>query len=220
MNYLYDFPKNAAYGKVLPKNKIYKYSSPSYRIKDQFSREIDKFIWSYKLSPDTINLPAKGDVEEIQIFTVIPKSGEFDINLLSIIDKAVPSPIIFVINYDDRTCYAAAHKRQSEADKNKWVIGRYFKTDWISNDADEKSLPVVLDLEKLYYALLNSIIAVNVRKNESITDYVSRAEMLNLKQHEAEMLETRMNREKQFNRKVEMNSELKRIKDEIITLKE
>lgn len=57
MNLSYDFPKKAAYGKVIPKNKIYAYTNPRTRIKELFVRDVDKIIWSYKLSPQTLNLP-------------------------------------------------------------------------------------------------------------------------------------------------------------------
>jgi hypothetical protein len=219
MNYLYIFPKNAAYGKVLPKNKIYEHAVPSNRIKKLFIREIEKIVWSYKLSPETVNLPAKGNVQEIQIFTVIPKSRQIDYDILSVIDKSVPSPIIFVLNYENKSRYVAAYKRQNEADKNKLVISRYFETDWISDDVKKTPIPVVLDIEALYYTLLNSIISITARQNETINDYVTRAELIYLNEREAAMIESRLEKEKQFNRKVEINTELKKIKDELKKLK-
>lgn len=63
MGGVYEFPGKAYYGKNMPKNKIYAYSSPSASVKDLFVREVDRITWSYKLSPKTINLPASGFVE-------------------------------------------------------------------------------------------------------------------------------------------------------------
>ncbi|MFC1509800.1 DUF4391 domain-containing protein [Candidatus Omnitrophota bacterium] len=60
---------------MLPKNKIFEHASPTSAVKKLFVREVEKIIWSYKLSPETINLPAKVGILEIQIFTIILKTG-------------------------------------------------------------------------------------------------------------------------------------------------
>ena len=62
MNVIYDFPKKTTYGKMMPKSKIYAFANPGTRVKELFAREVDKIIWSYKLSPQTLNLSAKGFV--------------------------------------------------------------------------------------------------------------------------------------------------------------
>ena len=61
-----------------------------------------KIIWSYKLSPETLNLPAKGGVDEIQIFTLILKNENLKNDVLAAIDKAIPSPIIFILRLESR----------------------------------------------------------------------------------------------------------------------
>ena len=75
MNVIYDFPKKTAYGKMMPKSKIYQYASPGIRVKELFVREVDKIIWSYKLSPQTLNLSASGFVKEIQVITIYLKNA-------------------------------------------------------------------------------------------------------------------------------------------------
>ena len=215
MNFQYKFPENAYFGKVLPKSKIYEHASPSSAVKNLFVREVEKITWSYKLSPETINLPAKGDVQEIQVFTIELKTGSLKHEVLQAIDKAISSPILYILKYENQVRYVAAYKRQSEADKSRWVVSSYFETDWMSADVKSVSIPVVLDLPTLYYYILKSIISLTARQNETINELVSRSESLSIMEREAAKVEVRLEREKQFNRKVEINAELRNIKNNI-----
>ena len=215
MSVLYKFPENAYFGRVLSKSKIYEHAAPSSSVKKMFVGDVEKIIWSYKLSPETINLPAKGDTKEIQVFTIELKKGIMKYEVLQAIDKAIPSPIIYTLSYENKLQYAAAFKRQSESDKNKWVVSNYFETDWISADTGRVSLPVVLDLKALYHSLLKGIIPLPIRQNETTGELVLRAENLRIMEREAVKVEARLEREKQFNRRVEINAELRKLKKDI-----
>lgn len=215
MSFLYDFPQKATFGRMLPKNKIYEHASPTTAIKKLFVQEVEKIIWSYKLSPETINLPAAGNVQEIQIFTIVLKHKTLKHEILSTIDKSIQSQILFVLSHENQFRYVAAYKRPNEADKSKWVVSQYFETKWIPDTTEKIVLPVALNLSSLYFSILKSILQLSVRPGETLDEFVYRAERLKIKKREAGKLEVRMNKEKQFNRKVEMNSELKNINNEI-----
>ena len=49
---LFDYPKKAAFGRVLPKNKIYEHGSPSAAVKQLFVRQVEQIVWQYKLAPE------------------------------------------------------------------------------------------------------------------------------------------------------------------------
>jgi hypothetical protein len=219
LNFPYKFPDNAYFGKLVSKNKIYEHSSTSSALKKLFIRDVEKITWSYKLSPETINLPAKDDVQEIQVFTIELKTGSLKYEVLQAIDRSIPSPILYILKYDNQVRYVAAYKRQSEADKSKWVVSSYFETDWMSASIKSVSIPVVLDLKTLYYSLLKGIIPLSSRQNETISELVSRAENLGILEREAAKVEARLESEKQFNRKVEINAELRKLKKDIKKIK-
>lgn len=219
MNGLYRFPEQAYFGRVLPKTRIYNHASPPTRIKDLFVREVEKINWTYKLSPETVNLPATDSVREIQVLAIALKTGELKHDVLATIDKAIPSPILFVLSYNGKNRYAAAYKRPNEADKIKWVISSYFETEWMADDSDNQPLPVVLNLEALYQAFLKPLIPFTAKKNETLAALVERAEKLIVKEREAARLEGRIKKEKQFNRRVDLNRSLNILKQEIQELK-
>ena len=218
MNYGYDFPKKAAYGKIIPKNKIYAYANPKTRIKELFVREVDKIVWSYKLSPQTLNLPESGFIKEIQVITIDLKSKDLNVDVLRAIDKAIPSPIIFIVRFNNKIRYTAAYKRQNEADKSKWVISEYFQSPWMKENKERQSLPVALNLRILYETLVKNLISIMPLSNESMEEFVVRIEQIGVKQREAEKLQVKMRKEKQFNRKVEINAQLRDIRKEIEVL--
>ena len=219
MNCLYAFPRSAYFGKVLPKTKIYEHASVSSSLKKLFISEVGKIIWSYKLSPETINIPAKDGVQEIQVFTVELKKGTVKLDVINCIDRAIPSPIIFQLIYESSAKYVAAYKRPSEADKKKWVVSSYFETEWISKDSPKIDLPVALNLSGLHENILLSIINVPARKNEALEDLIHRYELIAMKERELAKLYSKLQKEKQFNRKVEINSSIRQLNDEIEELK-
>jgi len=215
MNFIYDFPKKAAYGKVIPKNKIYAYANPRTRIKELFVREVDKIVWSYKLSPQTLNLPESGFVKEIQIITIDLKSKDLDYDVLRTIDKAIPSPIIFVLRDNDKIRYTAAYKRQNEADKSKWVISEYFQSPWMKENKERQPLPVALNFRILYETLVKNLISITPFSDENLEEFIVRVEQIGVKQREAEKIQIKIKKEKQYNRQVELYIQLVNLKKEI-----
>ena len=215
---LFHYPKQAAFERVLPKSKIYEHSKPTSAVKELFVKQVDKIIWQYKLAPETINLPAKPNVPEIQVFTIALKTPELSEDVLRCIDQAIPLPIFYQLTFANRIKIKAAYKRPSDADAGKWVTESYFETDWLPSDASRAELPVVLDLAGLYEHLLRPLMSLPPRPGESLKVQVERLSLLRTKQNEYRKLETRLNNEKQFNRKVELNAQLRNLKKQLETL--
>ena len=86
---LYDWPRAAAYGRTIPKSKIYEKAGASTALKDLFVREVDQIIWSHKLAPETINLPATEKVPEIQVLCILARTQLLSEDALRAIDRAI-----------------------------------------------------------------------------------------------------------------------------------
>lgn len=215
---LFDYPKSAAFGKVLPKNKIYEHASPSSAVKNLFVRQVEQIVWQYKLAPETANLKSSRAVPEIQIFRITLKTGELKHDVLHCIDRAIPFPIVFELQYEGKIQTIAAFKRPSDADSSKWVMSDYFGSAWLPRETPRTPLPVALDLEILYAHLLTPLMPFPVRPGEGLKDRVERMEQIRSRQREFEKCETSLRKEKQFNRKVMINAELRTLKQKIKTL--
>ncbi len=212
------YPKQAEFNRVLPKSKIYEHGKPTRAVRDSFVAQINQIIWQYKLAPETINLPARPGVPEIEIFSLELKTPEVSEDVLRCIDKAIPLPIFYNLSFDGRIKTVAAYKRPSDADTNRWVVGDYFASSWLPAHGERSALPVALDMAGLYEQMLRRLMPQPARTGETLKDHVERLAQLRSKQNEYTKLEARLHKEKQFNRKVEMNTQLRSIKTDIETL--
>lgn len=222
------YPAQAAFGRVLPKNKIYEYSGASTRLKGLFVDQVEQIVWQYKLAPETINLPSRPAVPEIQIFSIQLKSTELHEDVLRCIDSAVQFPIIFELHQSPGDQAAikvvAAYKRPSlssgKEDLSRWVISDYFSTAWLPASSQRVGMPLALDMDSLYKALLHRLIPLPARPQESLADLIARVAEAQSKQREMEKIMARLAKERQFNRKVEINAELRKLKTDLAGLRD
>lgn len=216
---LVSYPKQAEFGRTLPKNKIYEHSGANTRLKDLFVEQVEQIVWRYKLAPETTNLPAKPGVPEIQVFAIQLKTPELHHDVLRCIDSAVQFPIIFELTdgsgADALTQVVAAYKRPSDADASRWVLSDYFATDWWPAATARVALPLSLDLAGLYEQLLHRLLPLPARTQEPLAALVTRIEKITTKRREVERAEAHLAKEKQFNRKVEINATLRQLKTEL-----
>lgn len=220
---LYAWPKQAAFGRVVPKSKIYEHAAVSAALKERFVLQVEQINWAYKLAPETVNLPATPAVTEIQVFCLSLKGASLDQEVLKAIDRAIPFPLIFELVQGGRIKLVAAYKRpaqnpKSAADSSPWVVGSYFETDWQPESSPRQPLPVALDLGVLYEKLMYHLSPLTPRPQEPLAELLERGEQVQAKQREIDRITSQLKREKQFNRKVELNAKLRRLKTEYTEL--
>jgi len=213
----FDYPNAAAFGRVVPKSRIYEHAGVGTALRDLFVSQVDQIIWKYKLAPETTNLAATKAVSEIQVFGISLRTDKLDEEVLRAIDRAIPFPLIFELSWSGKRKAVAAFKRPSDSDANKWVVSTYFLTDWVPDDAPRRPLPVVLNLGGLYDALLTALMPNVAAKEEhaveDIQTRVARMEAIRTKTREVERIKDRLAREKQFNKRVAINAELRAAKE-------
>lgn len=216
---LFDYPKGAAFGRVVPKNKIYDHAGAASALRDLFVGQVDQVVWKFKLAPETINLPATRSVGEIQVFEIGLRKPELDEAVLRAIDRAIPFPLIFELTRAGKRKVVAAFKRPSEADPTKWVVSEYFGTPWAADGASRTPLPLALNLGALYDALITALIPSTSAEDEDLQTRVARAEAIRSKSREVERIAVRLKRERQFNKRVAINADLRAAKQELAHLR-
>jgi hypothetical protein len=141
-------------------------------------------------------------------------------DVLRTMDRAIPSPIFFDLTFDGRVKSSAAYKRPGGSDASKPVVDVYFETDWQPAGIARPPLPVALDLAGLYEQMLRVLLPLPPRAGEAIDAQVERARLIRMRENECNRLEARVRQEMQFNRKVEINAELRRQRAELNQLLE
>jgi hypothetical protein len=215
----FDYPKAAAFGRVVPKSRIYEHAGASTALRDLFVTQVDQIVWKYKLAPETTNLAATKAVSEIQVFGISLRTGKLDEEVLRAIDRAIPFPLLFELTWSGKRKAVAAFKRPSDADPTKWVVSGYFATDWAPDDAARLPLPVALNLGGLYDALITALMPKSAAEaehaGEDIQARVARMEAIRAKTREVDRIKGRLAREKQFNKRVAINAELRAVRQEL-----
>ena len=231
---LYHYPSTAKVDKIIPKNKLYQRGSANHRIERLFVEQVESIRWAYKLSPHTINLNDSETIKEIQIFSIVSRVERLDTEVLQFIDKLIPSPIIFEIVFEDKIKVIANYKRQSQADSQKFVLGKYYATDW-QDLTQREDLPIVFGIADLYEYFIeqlllstnkaspNVVLIPNIetnlskttRKIDSIEEKIAHAEKVALLTKQINELQKRIYKEKQFNRQVEMNLQLQMLQKQL-----
>lgn len=193
-----ELPQKAEVNKFIPKSKFFTKTTVNTKTKQDFADYIQKIIWRYKLSKDTINILGTNNVEEIQIFEIELKSKIIPKNILQIIDKAIPYPILYFFIYKNFYCFGIMIKDNDNP--------KYYFSDWnesIAFDFNGKNL------EQVYQKIIRLFIKT---QNKNSHDFETLIE-LDIKRDKLEkdisILEKRVKNEKQFKKQVEINKELK-----------
>ena len=216
---MFSFPPATLVNRVIPKTKILEKARPTARLKALLTGEIQQIRWHAKLSPETIKLAATDHVPEIQIFHLQLKGPSIHPDLIQLLDLAIPQPIIFeLVNTEGLIAHSAAHKRPSEADSTQWVTGPRFTSLFTKPPATQPPLPTALDLGKLYAALLQPLLPLSARPSEALPALIDRCQQHQTLQRKLSQLTAKVNREKQFNRRVVLNQELNQLKSELAAL--
>lgn len=204
---LWQWPTQTRVGRAVPKSKFYEKAKVSTQVRDAFVSEVERITWAHKLSPQTITLAGTGTVPEIQVFAVEAKPGrEISGAVLDVIDAAVQTPIIFEEYGSDGVRTRAAGKLPGMRGPK---LGTRFTGEWLPTNACRRGMPQALDLSGLYGQLLSPLLPLEARPGEALSETFGRIDEAQALSRQIRALESRMAREKQLNRKMEIRRELR-----------
>jgi hypothetical protein len=216
---LFRWPAAAKVGRDLTKERLYKEGAVSASARRRFIEEVQRVRWAYKLAEPSVHLRGSDDVPEVQVFEVELKGDDLSDTVLASIDKAVPSPIIFELH---RT-RAGRHEVQPAAalktpGQNGARVGEYLRGEWSVAIPDRDPLPPAIDLPGLYTQLMLTLLPIPARRGEALSSALDRVAAASKLQREIDSLDKRMQRERQFNRKVDLRTQLRACRAELETV--
>jgi hypothetical protein len=219
MTGLFAYPKAAAFGRVVPKQRFYEHTDNNPKVREFFVREVLRITWAYKLAPETIGLPGSPAIPEIQVFAVDLKDLDLHDEVLGAIDRAVQFPIIFEVH---RERAGMAEVRAVAAQKVLGArtpkVSAYFTSDWQGKDKVRAPLPPAVNLTGLYAQLLNPLLPASMRPGEELSMTIDRIAAVRRVEQEIAALEKRLRVEPQFNRKVELRRQIRNRTDDLTKL--
>ena len=210
------FPASTQFGKRIPKQKFYENLDVTPALRRIFVDQIRLVSWRNKLAASTLNIAAGEAVTEIEVFEVRLNEPQLDEAVLKQIDKEIPYHILFLLSYDGKVQAWIGYKEAAVTGSNAFKVGRYYHTDWMPEDALHLSIDG-LNMDAVYENLVRQIAGDKLQTDsgESLKESVERDEKKKQLEKQIVALENRMRREKQLNRRIEMNAELKKLRKEL-----
>ena len=207
-------PQSTEFNKRIPKQKFYENITVTPVLKRVFVDQIKVIYWRNKIAASTVNLAPGKSVTEVEVFEVKLMSAPLDETVLRQIDREIPYHIIFLLEYEGKYQAWTSYKEASSGN-TAFKVGTYYHTEWLP----EEELPIHidgLDLDSAYENFVRQIagdvLSPTEDSSESLKESVEREEKRRALQKQIEVLETKMRKEKQLNRQMAYNADLKKLR--------
>ncbi len=211
------FPASTEFGKRIPKQKFYENLDVSPALRRVFIDQIRLVYWRNKLAASTLNIAAGEAVKEIEVLEIRLNGPQLDEAVLKQIDKEIPYHILFILTCDGKAQAWIGHKSAAASGSSAFKVNRYYHTDWIpENEIDLRIDGLTLDavydnFVKQVAELQGEEWNANCGAAENVAQSLAREKL----KKQIAALEKKMKSEKQLNRRMEINAELKRLKGEL-----
>jgi len=222
-------PDSCFIGNTIYKKLFYENADLSTRDKSLFTDTISKITWLYCLKPETINITAyKDEVRdylEIEVIEVLVHKDYKLKRIAEIIMRTIPYPMLLIFKLEDKRQFYVAHQRINQSDSSKNTIEEFIATEWLDSDS---ALFAKLDIKQMrftnFYALYSDIVdAISIYNlstimatDINITGVEARELSAKIEEIEGQItsLRAKLKKESQFNRKMELNIEIKNLEKE------
>lgn len=209
-------PKTTEFNKRIPKQKFYDNLTVTPALKKVFIDQIKTIYWRNKIAASTTNLAPGTAVTELEVFEVRLNSQILDDSFLRQIDKEIPYHILFILEYEGKYKAVIGYKEESGGNA-AFKVNRYYSTEWMDKDA----LPLKLEglsVDSVYENFVRQIAGdalAATTSGETLKEAVDRDEKRQALQTQIAKLKKKIKSEKQLNKQMELNAQLKKLKKEL-----
>ena len=211
---MFGLPESTYFNKLMPKNKFYDKLEIDRKLERSFIDQISSIRWLHKLSADLLNLEKGNIIDEVEVFLINLKTSEFDLNILRQMDRQLHYHLIFIMEFEKQYQLWTSYKEESTGSVFK--VGNYYHTNWITEENFSLHLDG-LNMDTVYENLVRQIAGdtLSNEKSGSLKESVERQNEREKIEKEIEKLRKKIRSEKQFNRQVELNNQLKLLMKEL-----
>lgn len=210
-------PKTTEFNKRIPKQKFYENINISPALKKIFVEQVKNIYWKNKIASSTTNLDVGTCVTELEVFEVQLNKPVLDDNILRQIDKEIPYHILFLLEYQGKYQAWIGYKEAAAYGNNAFKVNGYYHTEWLLED----ELPLRLEglnVDAIYENFVRQIAGDKLKTEaagESLKESIIRDEQKRALQKQIANLQGKIRKEKQLNKQMQINNELKKLKKEL-----
>ncbi len=229
-------PKTCALGNVIFKKTFTEQGNLSKAEKQLLGEQIDKVIWHYSIKPSSINIDAYKDDQreypEIEVIEVKVTSKDKVKKVVEMIMTTIPYPMILEVTCQDESLLALGDNVINHNDVSKNVLKEIVMTSWINisrlNNKEQTFLDAIhishlssRNLYKLYQDLTGHLVRFNASLltkeyiEEVNVDIVKEQyDAIEALEKQIEGLKSKIKKESQFNKRLELNVQIKKLEQQ------
>jgi hypothetical protein len=121
-----DLPASAQVDRRVPKTLIIENGAPTATDKRRINEGIEELYWLAALKPTTIGVPEYRDhvreYLEIAVLRLALRVGAKASRLVELVHRAVPYPVLLLVEKGERIGLSLAHKRWSQGEEGRTVV--------------------------------------------------------------------------------------------------
>lgn len=203
---MYALPTTAEVKKQLPKKAIYAKFDMSPSQRESFDADIARIDIVTIISPRTLPALAEGEeVKEFYVLAIRLKKKEYVAKNIVLLTNLIHQKMVFALHYEEEVQFAIYHTK-------------LVTSEW--QTSEEASLPLLgLNLDAVWENIVTYIGQIKIADGNSLVEQIKVEELRAKLKVQINSLTQKLNKEKQFNRQIEINSEIKLLKKKLLNLK-
>lgn len=191
-------PKATELNKKLPKTAVYAKFQMDTAEKAKIDADISRITIVNEVSASKVNIAPGEKVQAFFVLQVVLKRREFNERTLIVLSKLIPQNMVLLLEYDGKAKLAVYHTK-------------LLQTPW--KDPESLSLAVEgLTMDAVWENVIVQIGGIQVQEGNTLDQQIAQDEQKAKLEKEIAKLERKLHREKQLNRRIELNDQLKKLR--------
>ena len=203
---MYGLPQTTEVRKQLPMKAIYARCDLKPSQRESFDVDIARIDIVSVVSTSTVPALNVGtDVKEFYLLALQLKRKEYDNKNIALLTKLIPQRMVFALRFEEQTQFAIYHTK-------------LISSAW--QDTEEATLPLSgLNLDTVWENIVTHIGEIEVTEGNTLAEQIKVEDVRTRLKSQIASLTHKLNNEKQFNRQMEINAEIKSLKKQLSNLK-
>ena len=201
------FPRTTAVHRRMPKEAFYKRLTLTSAVKEKFVTDIDSIYVENSLAKESLNLLETATVKEVLLLSLWLKKQSCDRRIIEAIARQNPHKLVFMLCYEEQRQLALVFH------------GKLYQTEWMPEQV--LSLEARgFQMDEVWESLVEQIALPEEEHGSdlSLEERLARQEKGKKLEKQIAALQAKIRKEKQLNKQIELNAELKKLIKEIDVL--
>lgn len=202
---MYSLPQTTEVKKQLPKKALFAKFDLKASQRDAFDADVARMDIVAVVSNKT--LPALGegvDVKEFYVLNVQLKSKDYNPKNIELLTKLIPQKLVFALLYENEVQFAVYHTE-------------LIKSDW-QNAEEAKLIIQGLNVDAVWENIVVCIGNIILEGKNTVAEQLKKEKERQSLQKQISVLMQKLAKEKQFNKQIEINTEIKTLRKKLLNL--